>query len=168
MNEKCANILSKDHEQNFQDWKQARLINLIMTELGLVSMDLIQRIMSRILSNSKYNQWKNSHDIIDWFKNIKNKRNAKFIIFNIIEFYPSISRELLLKSLNHTREYEDITDKEIEIILACRKSILADNCRTWLKSHMDNFDIPMGAYDSAQVADLIGIYILDILVLLST
>ena len=28
---------------------------------------------------------------------------------------------------------------------------------------MDNFNIPMGAYDLAQVADLIGIYILDTL-----
>ena len=26
---------------------------------------------------------------------------------------------------------------------------------------MDNFDVRMGAYDSAKVADLIGIYILD-------
>ena len=31
--------------------------------------------------------------------------------------------ELLLKSLNSAREYTDITDEEIEIILACRKSI---------------------------------------------
>ena len=28
---------------------------------------------------------------------------------------------------------------------------------------MDDFDVPMGVYDSAQVADLIGIYILDTL-----
>ena len=32
-----------------------------------------------------------------------------------------------------------------------------------MKSHVDNFDVPMGAYDSAQVANLIGIYILDTL-----
>ena len=37
-----------------------------------------------------------------------------------------------------------ITDEVIEIILACRKSILADNRRTWVKSHMDNFDVPHG------------------------
>ena len=56
---------------------------------------------------------------------------------------PSITRQLLLKSLNYPREYTDVTDEEIEIILACMKSILADNRRTWLKSHVDNFDIPM-------------------------
>ena len=71
--------------------------------------------------------------------------------------------ELLLKSLNHAREYTDITDEEIEIILACMKSVLADNRRTWVKSHVDNLDVPMDAYNSAQVADLIMIYILDTL-----
>ena len=70
---------------------------------------------------------------------------------------------LLLKSLNYAKKYTDITDKEIEIILACRKSILSDNHRTWVKSYVDNFDVPMGTYDLALVADLIGIYILDTL-----
>ena len=32
-----------------------------------------------------------------------------------------------------------------------------------MKSHVDNFDVPMGAYDSAQVADLKGIHISDML-----
>ena len=55
--EKCAHILFKDHEQNFQDRKQARLINSTRTKLGLVSKDLI---MSSLLSSPKYNQWKKS------------------------------------------------------------------------------------------------------------
>ena len=32
-----------------------------------------------------------------------------------------------------------------------------------MKSHVDNFDVSMGAYNLAQVVDLIGIYILDTL-----
>ena len=43
--------------------------------------------------------------------------------------------------------------------MACRKSILTDK-RTWVISHAD---VLMGAYDSAQIADLIRIYILDTL-----
>ena len=102
-------------------------------------------------------------DTINWFKNIKNKKRSTFIRFDIIEFYLFIIRELLLKSLNHAREYTDITDEEVEIILAYRKSIQSDNCRTWVKSHVDNFDMLMGAYDAVWVADLIGISILDTL-----
>ena len=33
----------------------------------------------------------------------------------------------------------------------------------WVKSGLDNFDIPMGGYDSSQIADLVGLYILNIL-----
>ena len=86
-------------------------------------------------------------DTINWFKNIKNKRST-LVQFDIIEFCPSITRELLLKSLSHAREYIDMTDEEVEIILACRKSILSDNHRTWVKSHVNNFDVWGGAYDS--------------------
>ena len=85
--------------------KQARLINPFKTELGLVCNDLIHRITSKIVSSSKYNQWKNFLDTIDLFRNIKNKRSIAFIQFNIIEFYSSINRKLLLKSLNNVREY---------------------------------------------------------------
>ena len=45
----------------------------------------------------------------------------------------------------------------------CRKSILLDSKRTWVKSYMDNFDVPMDSYNSAQIVDIIGIYILDTL-----
>ena len=53
----------------------------------------------------------------------------------------------------HAREYTNIANEEIEIILAYKKSILTDSRRT----RVDNFDVPIGAYNSAQVAD----YILD-------
>ena len=102
-------------------------------------------------------------DTIDWFRKIKDKKRSTFVQFNIIEFYPSNTKELLMRSLNHAREYTEITKEEIEMILASRKTVLSDNRRSWVKSHVDNFDVPMGAYDSAQVADLVGIYILDTL-----
>ena len=102
-------------------------------------------------------------DTIDWFRKIRDKKRSTFVQFSIIEFYPSITKELLVRSLNHTREYTDIREEEIEIILASRKSVLSNSRRSWVKSHVDNSDVPMGAYDSAQVANLVGIYILDTL-----
>ena len=159
LEERSAYILFKDHKKNFPDKKQTRLINPTKTELGSVSKDVIQKITSRLMSSHKYNLWKNSMDTIDWFKKIKDKKRSTFVQFDIIEFYPSITKELLVRSLNHAREYTEITEEEIEIILASRKTVLSDNRRSWV----DNFDVPMGAYDSAQVADLVGIYILDTL-----
>ena len=163
LEEKSAYILFKDHKKNFPDKKQTRLINPTKPELGFVSKNVIQKITSRLVSSHKYILWKNSMDTIDWFRKIKDKKRSTFVQFDIIEFYPSITKELLVRSLNHAREYTEVTEEEIEIILACRKTVLSDNRRSWVKSHVDNFDIPMGAYDSAQVADLVGIYILDTL-----
>ena len=102
-------------------------------------------------------------DTIDWFRNIRDKKRSPFVQFDIMEFYPSITREFLVKSLNHAREYTNITEEKVEIILACRKSVQFDNRRTWVKSHVNNFNVPIGANDSAQVTDLVGIYILDTL-----
>lgn len=47
--------------------------------------------------------------------------------------------------------------------LASRQSLLICNNSTWVKILNDNFDVPTGAYDSTQIADLVGIYILDTL-----
>ena len=147
--EKSAYILFNDHKRNFLDKKQARLINPTKTEPGFISKDLIQWITSRLLSSNKYNLWKNSMDTIDWFRKIRDKKRSTFVQLDIIEFYPSIARELQVRSLNHAREYTDITEEEVEIILSRRKSVLSNNCRSWVKSQVDNFDVPMGAYDSA-------------------
>ena len=163
MAKKSAYILFKDHKPNFLDKKQIRLINPSKTELGIISKNIITHITSNILKNSNYNLWKNSLNTIDWFKQIRHKSKATFIQFDIIDFYPSISKDLVIKSINHAKNFIEITDEQIEIILNCRRSIITNKNVTWIKNYIDNFDVSMGAYDSAQVADLVGIYILDTL-----
>ena len=74
--------------------KQARSINPTKTELGLVAKNEIKKIITKILSNSKYNLWKNSLDTINWLKNIKNKNSNTFIQFDVIDFYPSILKKI--------------------------------------------------------------------------
>ena len=65
---------------------------------------------------------------------ISNKRNTILIQFDIIDFYPSITKELLLQSINLARNYTDTTQEELNIILTCRKSILIYNDTTWEKN----------------------------------
>ena len=45
------------------------------------------------------NQWKNTNNFIDWFINIDNKHQCTFIQLDIKDFYPSITEEILEKSL---------------------------------------------------------------------
>ena len=47
----------------------------------------------------------NSMSVIDWFKRIKDKHKHLFISFDICEFYPSITEDLLDKAISWARQY---------------------------------------------------------------
>ena len=160
---KDAYILFKDHKPNFENKLPTRLINPSKTELGRISKFIIQNIVNSVKKANHCNLWENSYETIEWFRRIKNKSKATFIQFDIIDFYPSITKNILIDSINYARKYIDITVEQYEIILACRKTVLKNNDSTWVKNGLDNFDVPMGGYDSSQIADLVGLYILDIL-----
>ena len=64
--------------------------------------------------------------------------------FSIIDFYPSITKNTLIDSINYARKYVEIINQQYEIILACRKTVLKNNRSMWVKSGSDNFDVPMG------------------------
>ena len=85
-----------------------------------------------------------------------------FIQLDIVNYYPSVTGELFDKAIKFAAENIDheITQTDIDIIKNARKSILEfDGCR-WTKKNED-FDITMGAYDGAQITDLVGLYILN-------
>ena len=48
--------------------------------------------------------------VIKWFQNITNKNNCRFIKFDISEVYPSISEELLEKSISFANSLTNIDD----------------------------------------------------------
>ena len=73
------------------------------------------------------NQWKNSQAVVEWFKNIPNKNNASFKIFDIESFYSSISPELFHKAINFVKTICDIPDKDISIIMQSRRTLLFSN-----------------------------------------
>ena len=60
----------------------------------------------------------------------------KFLKFDIESFYPSISMELLKRSLSYAREYIHIGKEEEELILHCRKTVLVGEGGTvWTKEN---------------------------------
>ena len=44
--------------------------------------------------------------------------------FDITDFYPSISKAVLIDSINYAKNYVEITDEQYQIILACRKTVM--------------------------------------------
>ena len=61
-----AYILLKDHKANFINKHQARLINPTKTELGKISKQIIQKIITEVQGKAYQNLWKNSFEAIEW------------------------------------------------------------------------------------------------------
>ena len=86
--------------------------------------------------------------------------------FDVENFYPSISIDLFTDAIscaNH--KYSD----QLSIILNSRKTLLFNNKEPRVKKTVEeNFDALMGCYDSAEVCELVGTYILNKLKMLQT
>ncbi len=59
-----------------------------------------------------------------------------------------LSERKLLEIMNKISKF--VFEENFTIIQSLKK-----------KTGLDNFDVPMGGYDSAQIADLVGLFILD-------
>jgi hypothetical protein len=53
-----------------------------------------------------------------------------------------------------------ITKEEIKIILQTKKDLLFTDGKPWIKKGNKVFDVTMGSWDGAEVADLVGLYLL--------
>ena len=60
------------------------------------------------------NQWRNTDTIIDWFKGVRNKHLCKFAAFDIKEFYPPITENLLKKTLKFAEAHTRLSDDDKE------------------------------------------------------
>ena len=84
-------------------------------------------------------------------------------MFNIKDFYSSITPELLNKALNFVSEYIYISKCEIDVINHARKLLLFNGSHNWIKKQECLFDMSMGAYNGAEVWELVGTYMLKLL-----
>ena len=65
-----------------------------------------------------------------------------------------------MKSLNYAKSIEAIDENVVKVIMRSRKSLLFD---VWVKKENANFDVTMGSYDGAELCELTGLYILNVL-----
>ena len=158
-----AFLTIKDHKADFQNNPKCRLINPSSNQLGKASKVILESAIKEIKKKTGLNQWISTGQLLKWFerrhKSNKNPRKATLIQFDICEFYPSISEELMEKALTFAKDYTDLPDEHLQIIKSCRRSVLFNEGRVWSKIGKD-FDITMGALDGAEAADLVGIYLL--------
>ena len=99
------------------------------------------------------------HLKLGFFKNLSQKKESSFIVFDIINYYPSISVKLLNAALDWAKEFTHIDKSDRKYILDARKSLLYFNGSFWIKKENPEFDVTMGSFDGAEVCDLCSLFL---------
>ena len=143
-------ITLKDHKPNFQNNPTVRLLNPVKNELGQISKTILDKIYVNIRNSLHLNQKKNTQEVIDQFKAIDIKHQYKFIVFDIKDFYPSISKELLTDTLIFAETIIiNLDDHDKKIIYHSHKWLLFNQEKAQTKTNL--FDVSIGACDGVEV-----------------
>lgn len=110
--EREAFITIKDHKPNFRNNTKCRLINPAKPELGKVSKQILEKKVSEIKEKTKLTQFKNTKAVLEWFQGSKQKHKLDFIQFDVENFYPSITEELLENAITWAETIVTFTEEE--------------------------------------------------------
>ena len=97
------------------------IINPYKSEIGIISKWLLEGINNDLLTKLNVNQWRDTSQVIDWFKKLEYKSKNKFIQLDIKEYYPSITEETLDKAISCTSNNTTASLQDIHIIKHSRK-----------------------------------------------
>ena len=151
----------KDHKPNFKNTPTCRLINPTRSELGQVNKRILERIIKSTVNATAVNLWKSTKDVLTWFQNTQVTRRTRFKNFDIIDFYPSITENLLNKAINHAKQYTEKSDSDIDIIIHTKRTLVFNNGEPWKKKdNGSGFDVTMGSLDGAETCELVVCYML--------
>ena len=105
MKKREAFISLKDHKENFENNPKCRLINPAKSDSGKISKLILDKVNTHLRTILNVNQWRNTQNVIEWFGNIEQKSRHSFISFDIVDFCPSISGNLLDQALSLGLEF---------------------------------------------------------------
>lgn len=130
--------------------------------MGRISKIILHETCDNLRIAININQWHSTNDCIKWFNNYDKNQNYSFIKYDIREFHPPINEKTVKEALKLAKEYLSISNDKIDIIMHCRKSLLHHNDTLWIKRvDSGNFDNTMGTYDSAELCELVGYFLLN-------
>ena len=157
-----AFITLKDHKEDFDVNPKVRLLQPTKPDIGRVAMKILDRVVKNVREkNTHLKQAISTKDVLMWFNSLENKKNYKFINFDIESFYPSITEDLLSKALNWASNYTPISEQDRHRIISASRSFLYHKGEPWVKKGTSKFDIGMGAFHGAQSCELVGLFLLD-------
>ena len=92
--------------------------------MGKVSKQIIDAINQELRRKLCLTVWRNSTEVVGWFKNIPDKEKCTLTCFDIVEFYPSISRDLLRRALEFAKQRIPISNEQTEIMCCFRGAVV--------------------------------------------
>ena len=128
-----AYVTLKDHKQNFHVSTPCRLINPCKSEIGKISKWILEGINNNLMTKLNINQWKDTSQVIDWFKKSEYKSKSKFMQVDITKYYRSITEETLDKRISFASNHMAVSLDDICIIKYSRKLLLFHLEQTWKK-----------------------------------
>ena len=126
-------------------------------------MKILDDVVKQIRKKANLKQCTNTKEVINWFESVKNDAKLKFVLFDIVSFYPSITPALLNRALQWAMKYVNLTPQQVKIIHQASQSFLYSEGMPWVKKGEVNFDIGMGAYHGAQACEIVGLFLLSLL-----
>ena len=87
---------------------------------------------------------------------VSGKKSSSFIKFDMVDFYPSISKDLLIKSIDFIKSITTIETKVVDTILDSRISLLFNKHSTWVKIENSNFDVTIGDFKLVEICKFVG------------
>ena len=150
----------KDHKEGFDNNPKCRLINPCKSNIGKVSKQILQKINKEVRDKLNLGQWRNTIEVVKWFEGRNKRIQHRFIQFDIIEFYPSITKELLDETIEFLSQHTVMTETNKNIAKAAAENLLYNRNESWCKKSGGSFDITMGGYAGAELCEAVGLLIL--------
>ena len=125
-------ITLKDHTHNFQNYPTLRLLNPAENEFNKIIKTMLDKVNVNLRNSLHLNQLKNAQEVG------LVQRHYTFIMFNIKDFYASISKELLTDSITFAETIINLDDHDKKIKYS-RKSLLLNQEQKLMKKGSDLF-----------------------------
>ena len=119
-------------------------------------MQILYNMVKELRGKTRIKQCINTIEVINGFKELKNRNRLNFVIFDI-------TPKLVNRTLEWAMAYVNVTPQQRKIIYQACQSFLFSEGVPWVKKGDVNFDVGMGAFHGAQVCEVVGLFLLNLL-----
>ena len=92
---------------------------------------ILSKVVESIIATTGLNLWKSTREVLQWFQETLNKQASSFINFDI-DFYPSITEHLLLRAIDFAKQYAEIKESDIDIIINAKRTLVFYSKEPWI------------------------------------